>query len=651
MKTIYILLIISFANSMYFNTDFGTIVLDEENMFDAPFLGGFNKPKIQWIDWDFDGDDDLFLLDEDARIKYYKNEGCVSNECSFKLITTSFQEISNISWFYIADFNQDNYFEVITQDSENLSSMVYYSSNLIDGDVIFQQVDIVLDLEGNIVESDPAMVPTFIDIDGDDDLDFFTGNSVGTVTFYENVGFQNNLPVFQFVTNFWEEIYIVGSSANQRHGASAINFIDLDEDGDYDLTWGDYFQQSLYVIWNEGDEEEYNMDNENILNQFPITNPVETAGLNMPSFSDIDNDGDMDLFISVLSGAFGFQLNNNFIFYEKQDDFIFKTMNFLKTFDILSDVNPRFVDLDLDDDLDLILGTDFDPSDFPWSGKVWMYENIGQDAYGEPIWNNENLNLIGDNEGNNFSPSFADLDYDGDLDMLVGDFNGYISCYMNVGLSNQIDFIFFEEIPNIDLSGYSAPELIDIDCDEDYDLFIGGLNGKISFYENIGTPYEYQFILNDDEYAGINVNNRSNPKFYDLDDDNDLDLLIGSGFENIKVYKNIGDECFSDFILDETFDIPYLGLNTSPDIYISDEFISIVAGVSTGGMYFLSLFDNIFGDINNDTFVNIFDIILLIEFIFTDSGNLVPTEFLDLNDDNSINIVDVVYLVQIILDN
>ena len=55
MKTIYILLIISFANSMYFNTDFGTIVLDEENMFDAPFLGGFNKPKIQWIDWDFDG--------------------------------------------------------------------------------------------------------------------------------------------------------------------------------------------------------------------------------------------------------------------------------------------------------------------------------------------------------------------------------------------------------------------------------------------------------------------------------------------------------------------------------------------------------------------------------------------------------------------
>ena len=30
---------------------------------DKPFLGGFNRPKIQWIDWDTDGDIDLFILD------------------------------------------------------------------------------------------------------------------------------------------------------------------------------------------------------------------------------------------------------------------------------------------------------------------------------------------------------------------------------------------------------------------------------------------------------------------------------------------------------------------------------------------------------------------------------------------------------------
>ena len=35
--------------------------------------------------------------------------------------------------------------------------------------IIGRVYDIILDIEGNIVESDPVMVPTFIDIDGDDD--------------------------------------------------------------------------------------------------------------------------------------------------------------------------------------------------------------------------------------------------------------------------------------------------------------------------------------------------------------------------------------------------------------------------------------------------------------------------------------------------
>ena len=41
-----------------------------------------------------------------------------------------------------------------------------------------------------------------------------------------------------------------------------------------------------------------NMDVENIVQQFPLNDPVITSGLNMPSFADIDMDGDKALFIS-----------------------------------------------------------------------------------------------------------------------------------------------------------------------------------------------------------------------------------------------------------------------------------------------------------------------------------------------------------------
>ena len=138
---------------------------------------------------------------------------------------------------------------------------------------------------------------------------------IGTVTFYENIGWNSDRPYYELITNFWEEIYIVGPSLN-RHGASAITFIDIDLDSDYDLAWGDYFQQSMYVIWNIGSMNTPLMNIDNVTQQFPQNNPIITSGQNMPSFSDIDRDGDLDLFASVLSGAYGNQWINNFIYYE-----------------------------------------------------------------------------------------------------------------------------------------------------------------------------------------------------------------------------------------------------------------------------------------------------------------------------------------------
>ena len=165
------------------------------------------------------------------------------------------------------------------------------------------------------------------------------------------------------------------------------------------------------------------MDNVNITTQFPYNTPVQTAGLNMPSFSDIDNDMDMDLFVTVLSGAYGYQLINNFFFYEKVDDFVLRTSNFIQTLDFLSDINPVFIDIDNDNDNDLFVGTDFDPSSLPWTGKILMFENIGTDQYNQPIWTYINDNLFQGDLGNNLSINFADIDSDQDFDAFIGNYN------------------------------------------------------------------------------------------------------------------------------------------------------------------------------------------------------------------------------------
>ena len=73
---------------------------------DKPFLGGFNRPKIQWIDWDMDDDIDLFILDASGYLRFLENQGNV-NMPDFHLITTNYQGIFCGGWFYFSDFDKN----------------------------------------------------------------------------------------------------------------------------------------------------------------------------------------------------------------------------------------------------------------------------------------------------------------------------------------------------------------------------------------------------------------------------------------------------------------------------------------------------------------------------------------------------------------
>ena len=645
MKVSFLILLqsvyISYGITFNFQNNAASIDYNSQ-IYDNPFTGGINYARISWFDWDQDGDVDLFLLDEDLHFKYFENIGDQYNH-NFILVDHPINDISGVGWFYISDMNDNGNIDLITQSSLNPSHVMFFEFNGIE----FEYISLLYKNDDSPLNNTSVMTPTFADIDNDGDLDFFSGNINGTVNFFNNIGLNNNLPVFEFSTSFWQDIIITGPSLERRHGASAIKFIDLDGDQDLDLAWGDYFQRSLYIIWNIGTPQIPIMDSENFFYQYPPNDPVYTSGQNMPSFTDIDGDGDMDLFVTILGGDGPIQLNDNFIMYENigtssNPIYEHSTNNFLGTLDLFSDVAPTFVDINDDGVSDFFAGQDYTTESFPTQGRLFYFENNISD---DLVYTLQDSAYLGLEVGLSIAPEFIDIDNDNDFDLFIGEYNGKIKYYRNDGNSTTPNFINVGYLSDIDLGFFSVPEFCDIDNDGDHDLFIGNYNGQIYFYENIGGSQNFEFV---ESFFDISIDSnvkRSAPEFIDFDNDGDFDLLLGTEENGLILYWNTGTENNPMFVEDSCLEIPYMGSNIKPSLINSQNFLDIelVTGVSTGGFMYYSITP--YTDLNFDYSVDISDITIIINKILTSQENDILC-LADTYHDGNLDVLDILTMIK-----
>lgn len=200
--------------------------------------------------------------------------------------------------------------------------------------------------------------------------------------------------------------------------------------------------------------------------------------------------------------------------------------------------------VDLDGDLDLDLVL-FEISPI----QVLHFENDG--GYSTATTNP--FGLVGIQN----KPSFGDLDGDGDLDLITGKLFGGFYYFENVGDVNNPSFASATTNPFGLVAvgnGNTQPEFIDLDNDGDLDILVGDTNGD--FYALTNTPVSDGMGGFDPSFSASSANpfnlsrlpeSNAYPVAVDFDEDDDLDLLIRSSTGSIYYRENVGTISAPDF--------------------------------------------------------------------------------------------------------
>ena len=548
------------------------------------FQGGFNVPRPQFADMDADGDQDLFIQEESGRVIHFENTGSAA-EPDYTWRTNSWAGLDTGEWYRIVDLDQDGDMDILTE--ERFSHIRYYrNEGTPESPNFVVAVDSLRDATGTPIFADRQNIPHIVDIDCDGLLDLFIGRVTGTITRYESVGNDaNNVPRFRFVTDRWEDIEIVGENVS-LHGANTMNFADVDLDGDLDLFWGDFFEAGLLLVRNQGTCGAPSLRSEPL--SWPLNNPVATSGYNAPVLLDIDADDDLDMVFGVLGGAFnanGTSRNNLYLMEQtERGKFEVKSMRYLYDLDAGSESIVKMADLDDDGDLDMVVANKIEPTNQKTS-LMFFFENTGT-AENASFEYLETVDLTKTYHQN---PAIADLDDDGDLDFLIGKWNKEVAYFRNDGDAKQYAFTEVDPVYAALTRGQNAsPTLVDIDNDGDLDLFVGEASGSINHYLNEGTSAAPSFVLVSDTWLDIDIGRRSFPSFADLDSDGDYDMIIGSELDGMFLYVNNGTPEVAEFSEWGILDIDTQAIATPEwaDIDNDGDLDLFLGGVSGGILFY-----------------------------------------------------------------
>jgi len=490
------------------------IYMPDTSMLSSIYANGLQFTNADYIslhDIDNDGDLDLFISGYNG-ILFYRNTGNAENpvwEKDNTLFTQINSEIGADAKPAFVDLDADGDLDLMIGIGESLLGggptagivLGYRNTGDASNPVFQKENSFVL----GIGDVGLNAYPTFADLDNDGDYDMLMGRDAAGLYYFKNTGTaqapvwtrDNQTFISIETTNYWKQPV----------------FIDLDNDNDLDLVYGTA-GGTLYYYENTGNA---------VTPQFQYRpeyfRVIKSEGYSTASLGDVDGDGDLDLISGSSLGTLAYFRNDGSVSVPYfQPSSVFQAIN------PGSYSHPVFVDIDKDNDPDLVSGA--------INGLLYLYMNNGTNF-------TYNSSVFGGIDAGWFSaPAFVDIDADGDIDFLLAEeLPENFKFYVNDGNNNFTQDNSF--ISGVTFARDNKPAFADVDNDGDYDLFLGNWNGLIFCYENVGTPTQPQWQRNDAITSGVKVRARATVGFADLDNDNMIDMIVGEQNGNLSFYKNL----------------------------------------------------------------------------------------------------------------
>ncbi len=635
------------CQSRYFFTEANQpLVINNGDTLDLAWFGGLNSPQFSKMDINGDNVEDLVIFDRSSfKTICLQAEGKNSRKYTHvpKLETGFPPELVN--WALFRDYNCDGKKDIFTS---SVGGIHVYENVSADTPIFVKRTDKYLPSQQAILTNlyvPGADIPAIEDIDGDGDLDILTFGLVGSYLRYhqnlsmEKYGVCDSL-TYELKNRCWGH-FSEGLSTNdvklfdtcnsnvidprgsdeiepRFHAGSTVLSIDLDGNKVYDVVLGDISFNNAVSIVNGGTAPNTNSSMKSTESNFPSNSvPIDVRVFPAIFHVDVDNDGRRDLLASPNVKTFGLDNMNVWYYANKGTDdvpiFDFVQKDFLTNegIDMGRNSVPVLFDLDGDKDLDLFIGGkgDFDQASDKVIPKLMVYENTGNgqnpkyELYMESIVDFQSAGFT-----ESLRPTFGDLDNDGDPDMLIGDKDGHIHYFPNIaGANKPMNFgTHFPQIKDkdgntINVGVQASPFLFDIDEDDDLDLIIGEEKGNLNFYRNESKD-NYSFELITDSLGDIDVGKWGEdlmgvPYFF-KDTNGKIQLFMGSADGHVIHYNDISGNLGGSFNpVDTIFSRNIFGSLSSVAVgdLNGDNIMDLIAGNARGGLQYLSgIPENIF---------------------------------------------------------